>query len=553
MRFKRDFIHVQKDKSERKSKYSRMANRLGGPGSKTNKYRDQYGDEAIRKAAESAAIEKAKLEARILLAAIEKAEMEAAAAAETAAREAEILAEKLAREAEIAAETAAREAEIAAETAAREAEIAAETAARLVAEADAQTARDALAAETVSKATLSQNERDQLYSVSGGLDERIADLEWNENIKIGESALDVITPRGAGDPSWNDPNYDVNNDTYLYTDNIVLGTQSLRSHTTPIFTVAIGAYSQENSIYDAAHDGPDPVNSPYNLGNRSVSVGAMTLQNGTTQSRNTAVGYSGLSNITTGYDNVGIGSYALRMTTVAAKSVAVGSYANAYNTTGWGNVAVGYSSLLNCTNSGNVSVGYKAGQNVVNAWYNTLMGQSVAQTLTTGTNNILIGNSAEPSSAGIHNEITLGNNGISNIRCNVQSISALSDSRDKAEITDIPEDAGLQFIDKLRPVTFYWDRREWYSDNTSDGSKMNKVHSTETPNSGQRMGFIAQEVLDVVNDYKYIKESGMVSESNPEKLEFALGSLVTPLVKAVQQLSEQNKELLDRITILEQK
>jgi hypothetical protein len=385
------------------------------------------------------------------------------------------------------------------------------------------------------------------------LDERIADLEWNENIKIGESALDVITPRGAGDPSWNDPNYDVNNDTYLYTDNIVLGTQSLRSHTTPIFTVAIGAYSQENSIYDAAHDGPDPVNSPYNLGNRSVSVGAMTLQNGTTQSRNTAVGYSGLSNITTGYDNVGIGSYALRMTTVAAKSVAVGSYANAYNTTGWGNVAVGYSSLLNCTNSGNVSVGYKAGQNVVNAWYNTLMGQSVAQTLTTGTNNILIGNSAEPSSAGIHNEITLGNNGISNIRCNVQSISALSDSRDKAEITDIPEDAGLQFIDKLRPVTFYWDRREWYSDNTSDGSKMNKVHSTETPNSGQRMGFIAQEVLDVVNDYKYIKESGMVSESNPEKLEFALGSLVTPLVKAVQQLSEQNKELLDRITILEQK
>jgi hypothetical protein len=165
----------------------------------------------------------------------------------------------------------------------------------------------------------------------------------------------------------------------------------------------------------------------------------------------------------------------------------------------------------------------------------------------------MIGYNAQASSATVANEITLGNSSISNIRCNTTSFSSLSDSRDKAEITNIPEDAGLQFIDKLRPVTFYWDRREWYSDNTSDGSKMNKVHSTETPNSGQRMGFIAQDVLEILNDYKYIKESGMVSENNPDKLEFALGSLITPLVKAVQQLSEQNKELLNRITILEKK
>ena len=527
MRFKRDFIHVQKDKNEKKSKYSHYAGRARGGG----KYRDNYGEEAIRKAAEDAAAEKEKLEQRIADAALEKAEMEAEIAA---------------REAEIAAETAAREAEIAAETAAREAQIALETAAREAAEAAALLDRDAIADEVTAKALQSQNERDQLFEVSQS-------IYMSENQALGYGSLDSITLRSAGDPYYIDDNYDPANDTHLYVDNVAIGYRALFEHTKPINTIAIGAYSQENSIYDAAHDGPDPVNSPYNLGNRSVSVGAMTLQNGTTQTRNTAVGYRGLSDITTGYDNVGIGSYALRMTTIASKSVAVGSYASAYNTTGWGNVSVGYWSLLNCTNSGNVSIGYKAGQNVGNAWYNTLMGQSVAQSLTTGTNNTIIGNFAEPSNPGVHNEITLGDSNISNIRCQVQSISGLSDSRDKAEITDIPEDAGLQFIDKLRPVTFYWDRREWYSDNTSDGSKMNKVHSTETPNSGQRMGFIAQEVLDVVNDYKYIKESGMVSESNPEKLEFALGSLVTPLVKAVQQLSEQNKELLNRITILEQK
>ena len=520
--------------------YSKYRRSDSGKG-KSIKYKSSAVAEAQAKAKEAkeereAAEAEAKAERDAITAAavIEKQEREAAEAA------AIVLA---------AAETAARLAAEAAAQAERDAIAAAaviEKQEREAAEAASEAARLALAAETAAKAAQSQDERDQLFAVSES-------IYLSENQTLGTGSLNSITPRDTGDPYYIDDDYDSANDTYLYAENVAIGYWALSEHTKPILTVAIGAYSQEDSIYDAVHDGPDPTNSPYNLGNRSVSVGAFTLGNGTTQSRNTAVGYRGLSDITTGYDNVGIGSYALRMNTVATRNTAVGSYANAYNTTGWGNVAVGYSSLLNCTNSGNVSVGYKAGQYLVNAWYNTLIGQSVAQSLTTGTNNIVIGNLAEPTHSAVHNEITLGDSNIGNIRCNQQSFSSLSDSRDKAEITDIPEDAGLQFIDKLRPVTFYWDRREWYSDNTSDGSKMNKVHSEETSNSGQRMGFIAQEVLEVVNEYKYIKESGMVSESNPEKLEFALGSLVTPLVKAVQQLSEQNKELLNRITILEQK
>jgi hypothetical protein len=556
MRFKRDFIHVQKDKNEKKSKYSHYAGRTRGGG----KYRDRYGEEAARKAEEEAAAEKAKLEQRIIDAALEKAEMEAAAAAETAARlaaeavaQAEMAAEKAAREAEMAAEKAAREAEIAAEKLARETAAAAETTARLAAEAAALLDRDDIAAEVTAKATLSQNERDQLYSVSTGLDERIADLEWDENIEIGDSALSSIIPRVAGDPSWNDPNYDVNNDTYLYTDNIALGTLSLSSHTKPINTVAIGLYSQENSIYDAdSHDGTDPAN-PWNYGNRNVSVGAYTLRNNTTGNRNTAIGIYASAYNTVGASNVSVGTAAGNRNTTGWGNIGIGPYSSYLNTTGVVNTAVGYQALYtNPDKNYNTALGYKAGY-LVAQWGNTFLGALAGENSTGGWNNTIIGYNAQSSSASVGNEITLGNSSISNIRCNTTSFSSLSDSRDKAEITNIPEDAGLQFIDKLRPVTFYWDRREWYSDNTSDGSKMNKVHSDETPNSGQRMGFIAQDVLEILNDYKYIKESGMVSESNPEKLEFALGSLITPLVKAVQQLSEQNKDLLDRITILEEK
>jgi len=185
MRFKRDFIHVQRDKSERKSKYSHMSIRNQG----RNKYRDKYGEEAIRKAAEAAAIEKEKLEQRIIDAAAEKAELEAAAAADKA----ELEAKAAEMEAEAAIEKAKLEQRIidaAAEKAELEAAAAAETAARLAAEAVALADRDEIADEVTAKATQSQDERDQLYSVSTVLAERIADIEWNENVFFGEVFFD---------------------------------------------------------------------------------------------------------------------------------------------------------------------------------------------------------------------------------------------------------------------------------------------------------------------------------------------------------------------------
>ena len=102
--------------------------------------------------------------------------------------------------------------------------------------------------------------------------------------------------------------------------------------------------------------------------------------------------------------------------------------------------------------------------------------------------------------------------------------------------------AGLDFVNSLRPVTFYWDRREWYPDGEPDGSKIKHDFDLHIPNSGQRMSFIAQEVQEAISGFKYMKDSEMVGGTE-EKLEFAPAQLVTSLVKAVQQLSAEVESL----------
>jgi len=162
----------------------------------------------------------------------------------------------------------------------------------------------------------------------------------------------------------------------------------------------------------------------------------------------------------------------------------------------------------------------------------------------TGINSIAVGYNANPTSNITSYEVTLGNSSISNLRCNDTTISSLSDQRDKAEITNLPDSAGLDFINNLRPVTFHWDRRDWYDDGvTPDGSKIKRDYRSWKTNSGQRMGFIAQEVLEATQPHQFMKDSQVVSTENEDKLEFAPAHLITPLVKAVQQLTARVAEL----------
>ena len=209
------------------------------------------------------------------------------------------------------------------------------------------------------------------------------------------------------------------------------------------------------------------------------------------------------------------------------------------NTIGSGSVAFGHDALRNNTTGNfNVAVGARALVGTTSGTNNTAVGYGAGTAVTTGTNLTIIGYLAAASAVGATNEITLGNSSVATLRCQTTSITALSDFRDKTDINDIQ--VGLSFVEKLRPVTFKWDKREWYSNGNKDGSKKDNV---------TQVGFIAQElkVLQEETGAEYLK---LVYESNPEKLEATPGNLLIPLIKSVQELSLKVKVLESEIEFL---
>ena len=146
----------------------------------------------------------------------------------------------------------------------------------------------------------------------------------------------------------------------------------------------------------------------------------------------------------------------------------------------------------------------------------------------TGSNNIVIGSGATPSNInGVNNEITLGNSANNVLRCAVTSITSLSDERDKKDIKDLS--TGLEFVEALRPVEFTWnDRDEKGKHDIAD------------------FGFIAQDLKKAQEDAEKAEVLKLVYDENPDKLEASYGKLIPILVKAIQELSAEVKELKNK-------
>ncbi|MBK8553193.1 MAG: tail fiber domain-containing protein [Ignavibacteria bacterium] len=95
---------------------------------------------------------------------------------------------------------------------------------------------------------------------------------------------------------------------------------------------------------------------------------------------------------------------------------------------------------------------------------------------------------------------------------------------------------------KVKPRLFNWDKREWYEGNKSDGSKMK-----EQPTAG----FIAQE-LDEVQTNENAEWLNLVLKDNPDKIEATYGNLLPVMVKAIQELKDENDMLKERLMKFEQ-
>lgn len=275
-------------------------------------------------------------------------------------------------------------------------------------------------------------------------------------------------------------------------------------------------------------------------GSKNVGIGTQSLYDLITGINNTAVGNNSGGDITSGQNNVFLGLESGRYVTIGSSNTSVGYQAGRGNgtaVTGYYNTVGGDRSLYSQTTAErNAFWGALSGFGVTTGSKNTLIGMEAGYgtgtgALTTGENNVALGYRALPSTATISNEITLGDSNISSLRCNVQTISSLSDERDKTAIEDLPY--GLDFINDMRPVKFTWNRR--------DGSYGAKPD----------MGFIAQELREVEMDHGSGSRTRLVNDNNPSRLEADYVRSYPILVKAVQELSAKCDALEARLAQLE--
>jgi uncharacterized protein YjbI with pentapeptide repeats len=241
------------------------------------------------------------------------------------------------------------------------------------------------------------------------------------------------------------------------------------------------------------------------------------------------------------------------------------------NTSGNNNIAIGTNALLNhTTTDSNIAIGNYSLNNLTIGAGNTVIGTNAQQILGISNHNymITIGFNANCSAGG---QVTLGDGNISTLRCNVQTITSLSDIRDKQNIQTLI--FGIDFINKLNPVSFEWNRRllfdkEKYRQNNDMSQKENdrldeleKIAIQERDASSIRtsdgkpkvgMGFIAQEIIEL-EDSLNTRIPGLTSRCNPEKYEVSYTALIPIMVKAIKESNAQQQADKLRITQLENK
>ena len=389
---------------------------------------------------------------------------------------------------------------------------------------------------------------DGSYTVAIGLDALKSATTGGNNIAIGYAAGEDLTSSGnvaIGAFSLDDQTTGGSN--------TAVGYAALSGTGTGAENTALGAFAGQNLTdasgctfmgYDAGKE--------VTTGNYNTALGKSSMLDNTTDSNSTAVGYaSGRGDLLTGGTYVGSlsGNYNSSskdyQTAVGYNamndcsgdySVAVGVDALS-DGSHLSSVAVGYDALGRYSTSSpvyNVAIGYEAGASIYSGDRNTIVGYRAVEGSANQyylVNCTVLGNTATASGQSASNEITLGNSDITSLRCNVTSISSLSDERDKTAIEDLPY--GLDFINDIRPVKFTWNRR--------DGSMGDRPE----------IGFIAQELYDAELSHSSTKYTRLVSWENPEKLEARPTATYPILVKAVQELSAKVDALTARIAKLE--
>jgi hypothetical protein len=271
-------------------------------------------------------------------------------------------------------------------------------------------------------------------------------------------------------------------------------------------------------------------------GSNNVASGPETLYSNETGSNNVAIGAYSLYANTTFSNLVAIGDSAL-LNNISVRNTAIGYQALYTNTTGGDNTAVGYGSLYNnISGTGLTAFGSQTNAGPVSS-YITLLGYEATAADAT-TNATAIGANA---TVGVSNTIQLGNMNITAVN-SYGTFNTISDGRFKFNIRE--DVSGLDFIMRLRPVTYQLDTRK-ITNELAGGKTLASFAAANNETQAmniRRTGFIAQEVEKAADESGFDFDAVKKPQNDQDHYSLSYQEFVVPLVKAVQ---EQQKEIAD--------
>jgi trimeric autotransporter adhesin len=376
--------------------------------------------------------------------------------------------------------------------------------------------------------------------------------------------------------------------------NVAMGAYSLYNNYDGHSNTGIGLYALKNNIGGFQNTAIGAQALLFNLsGSNNTAIGSYSMQRNASGFNNTAIGDGSLNSNTTGTRNTATGRAALSTNTTGHYNTANGESALLANQTGSGNTATGYNShFANTTGENNTANGMFALRHSNEGNYNTATGTYALFSNTTGSYNVAtggyalsinkegrwnigVGYSADVSGSNYDNAIAIGayafatqshqarigNTVVTSIGGNV-SWSTFSDGRFNKNVQEnVP---GLAFIKQLRPVSYNLDIASLNSRiapaRLADSVANKAVFSTEMKTALSKKeqivytGFIAQDVEAVAKKMNYSFSGVDVPEAGNEKSVYGLryAEFVVPLVKAVQELSNENEDLKAEVQQLRQ-
>lgn len=427
---------------------------------------------------------------------------------------------------------------------------------------------DSVAGNTYAGFGAGNNDKGGTANTAAGFQSLYANFTGSNNTSFGVSAL-FSNLTGINNTAIGSSTLEYNT-AYANTGN---GEYALYYNTTGYLNTGIGIYALYSNKNGYSNTGSgsgalyDATTGSGNTANGYLALGSGTLFDNNKADYNTASGVSAITNNTTGLYNTSTGSNSLSGNSTGQFNTIDGSDALGFNLTGsyntaFGartisntyqiseNTAVGFNALLSTGYAdGNTAIGFDAGYNYGQGYYNCFIGASNDANGNQYYNTISLGHGNVVTAP---NMMRVGNGATTSIGGPV-GWSTISDERIKKNVREnIP---GLAFITMLKPITYTIQLAAIDSVLQPDTVKTKDSRLSEKhmpPQMEQAFtnkerimysGFAAQEV-DLAAKSIGFTFSGIDAPKNDHDLySLRYEAFVVPLVKAVQELSNQTKEV----------